>query len=133
MSDVCVRGGAMIFDTDVLIWALRGNAKAARAIEQDEERAVSAITIMELLQGARDKQELAAIRSFLLEFDTLPVSETISHRACIYMEQYALSVSLCPMDALVAATASEQQLLLCTGNAKHYRQIPGIELKTFRP
>ncbi len=123
----------MIFDTDVLIWVLRGNEKAARAIEDDEASAISVVSSMELFQGARNKGETAEIRRFLLDFDTLPLSENIGHRACTYMEQYALRVSLGPADALIAATAAERQEPLCTGNTKHYQTIPELDVKPFRP
>lgn len=125
----------MLFDTDVLIWVLRGNAKAARAVDAAATRAVSAVTYMELLQGTRDKRELKAIRSFLtdLQFNVLPLTENIGHRASIYMEQYGLSVALSMADALVAATAVEADLTLYTGNRKHYRPIKDLDLKLFRP
>ena len=123
----------MIFDSDVLIWALRGNEKAARVIEDDRSRTVSIVSSMELLQGARDKREMAVIRRFLTDFETIPLCEEIGYRASLYMEQYALKVDLTPGDALVTATAVERQQVLCTGNAKHYRQIPELDLRTFRP
>jgi len=49
------------------------------------------------------------------------------------MEQRALKAGLEPIDALIAATATEHQEKLCTGNTKHYRQIPELEVKSFRP
>lgn len=123
----------MIFDTDVLIWALRGNERAAQAIDQAEERAISIVSHLELIQGARDKCEVAAIRSFILEFETLPLSAEIGIRARIYMESYTLKGALGVADALIAATAAETQRALCSGNVKHYRVIPDLELKPFRP
>jgi len=123
----------VIFDTDVLIWTLRGNEKAALAIEHDGERAISIVSCMELLRGAQNKREMVAIRRFLLDFETIPLSEEIGFRGCLYMEQHALKVDLTPVDALIAATAVERQQVLCTGNSRHYRQISELDLKTFRP
>jgi hypothetical protein len=125
----------MIFDTDVLIWVLRGNAKAAKAVDQAEDRAISVVTYMELIQGARDKAEMKTIKSFLtdLRFGTLPLTENIGHRASIYMEEYCLSVGMSLADALVAATAVENNQPLLTGNTKHYKQVKEIDLAAFRP
>ena len=77
----------MLIDTDVLIWVLRGNAKAAKAVDVAKARTISVVTYMELLQGARDKHEVKAIRAFLsdMRFRTLPLTENIGHRASIYM------------------------------------------------
>ena len=64
----------MIFDTDVLIWFFRGRKNAANVIEAAENRSISIVSYMELLQGARDKKELQLIRRFLKDFGfrTLP-------------------------------------------------------------
>ena len=43
----------MLFDTDVLIWAFRGSKKAAKEIDDDDSRFISAVNYMELMQGAR--------------------------------------------------------------------------------
>lgn len=125
----------MLFDSDVLIWVLRGNVKAAKAVDDTESRAISIVTYMELLQGARDKREVRAIKSFLadLQFRTLPLTENTGHRASIYMEEYGSSVSLSMADALIAAAAVEANETLITGNDKHYKQIKDLELKRFRP
>lgn len=96
-------------------------------------RTVSAVSCMELFQGCRDKRELAMLRRFLLDLDTLPLSDNIGYRACLYMEQHALKIRLTPIDALIAATAVARQERLCTGNVKHFRPIAELELKAFRP
>lgn len=124
----------MLFDTDVLIAVQRGHTNAASLIDKSPSRCISAFTYMEFLQGAQDKHHLVLGQSFLrdLGFKTIPLSEKIGHRAAIYIEQYALSHSMRAGDALIAATAAEYGLTLATGNAKHYRHIPGLELKILR-
>jgi predicted nucleic acid-binding protein len=125
----------MLVDTDVIIWALRGNHKAAAAINRESELCLSVVSYMELLKGARDKRELLAIRKFLREvgFEFLPITASISQRAVMYMEEYALTSGLNMADALVAATAVEQSLAICTANDKHYGDIPDLVLSVFRP
>ncbi|MEW6262601.1 MAG: type II toxin-antitoxin system VapC family toxin [Thermodesulfobacteriota bacterium] len=125
----------MLFDTDVLIWVFRGSARAAAAIDAEEERNISVVNYLELIQGARDKRELRLIRSFLkdLGFDVIPLSENIGHRASVYIEEYTLRTGLRLADALVAATAVEHQLTLLSAETKHYRPISELKLKAFRP
>lgn len=48
----------MIFDTDILIWVQRGNGRAARLIEKDEEEYLSIQSYMELLQGAKNTSQI---------------------------------------------------------------------------
>jgi hypothetical protein len=124
----------MLFDTDVLIWALRGDKRAATAIDRETARDISIVNYMELVQGARDKRDLQLLRSFVkdLGFSVLPLTENIGHRASVYMEEYTLKSGLLLADALIAATAVEHQQPFCSANAKHYRQISELELKTFR-
>jgi predicted nucleic acid-binding protein len=124
----------MLFDTDVLIWYFRGNAKAATVIEGDSAPVISAISYMELVQGARDKRELKAIASFFAEMGipVLPLTENIGHRATIYLEEHALKDGMAMADALIAATAMESGLALCTGNSKHFRVIKDLTLDVFR-
>jgi len=124
----------VLFDTDVFIWIQRGDAKAARCVEREDERLLSVQTYMELLQCAQNKQQHEHTRSFLKDFGfhTLPLSENIGHRAAVYIEQYSLSHGLRAGDAIIAATATEHHVTLCTGNAKHFRTIKDLKLKVLK-
>jgi predicted nucleic acid-binding protein len=119
----------------VLIWLLRGNRKAADAVDAEDARSISLVTYMELMQGARDRSESRLIKAFLREFgfSTRPLTENIGHRASIYIEEYALSNAIGVADALVAATAVEQGETLLSGNVKHFKCIKELELKRFSP
>jgi predicted nucleic acid-binding protein len=130
-------GGAafMIFDTDVLIWCFRGNRRALEMIGSDLERALSIVSFMELVQGARSLTEVREIRRFLRDnaFQILPLDEARSHLAASLMETHALRSGLQVADALIAATARDTGEILATGNSRHFRPIAGLRLKTFRP
>ena len=125
----------MIFDTDVIIWALRGNKRATTAIDRAESLDISVVSYMELLRSVRDKKDLRLTKAFLadLGFQIVPLSENIGHRASIYLEEYGLKSHLGVPDALIAATAVENNKALCSGNAKDYRDIAEVALKAFRP
>ncbi len=71
----------MIFDSDVLIWCLRGNQRAAAAIEKAPYKAISVVSTMELIQGARNRRELGLIRSFLKDLVLSYVTPYGGHRA----------------------------------------------------
>ena len=125
----------MLIDTDVLIWLFRGRDSASRLLQRLDSVTLSAITYMELVQGLRDKKEFRLLRQTIHDGDweILPVDENISQRATVYIENYALSHGLLLADALIAASAIESGLTLVTANARHYKMIPEIGLKTFRP
>lgn len=123
----------MVFDSDILIWLSRGNLKAAKLIDATQERYISILTRMEVLQGARDSSHLGQMNKFFKEFDfvVLPLTEDIGHRALIYIEEYSLSHGLRASDAIIAATAAENNLPLSSGNIKHYKPIKDLNFHPF--
>lgn len=125
----------MIIDTDVLIWYLKGNQNAFQIIEDLENFCISVVTYMELVQGMRNKKELATLRKAMHAWKTqmLYISEEISIKAMFYVEQYFLSHSVQLADALIAATAHVHAVPILTGNDKHYRALKGLEIKRFKP
>ncbi|MDB5051263.1 MAG: PilT protein domain protein [Fibrobacteres bacterium] len=125
----------MIFDTDIIIWMQRGNEAAAEWVYAAETRFLSIQSYMELIQNAGNKKQIRDVRDFLTEFNftILPLTERIGHRASIYIEEYSLSHGIQAGDALIAATATENNLTLSTSNAKHFKPIRDLELKVFKP
>ena len=125
----------MIFDTDIFIWAQRGNLKAADLIDKTKERFLSVQTYMELLLCAQDKRQHRLVRRFLTDFrfDVLPLTENIGHRALVYVEEYGLASGMRAGDAIIAATATENGMSLASGNAKHFKPVRELDLKVFKP
>ena len=125
----------MLIDTDVIIWYMRGNQKALKILEKNKGFAVSVITYMELVQGMRNKNELATLRKALKTWNTkiIYITEEISGKAMFYVEQHYLSHSVQLADALIGATAVAYSIPLLTGNDKHYRMVKEIKLIKFLP
>ena len=125
----------MIFDTDIFIWVQRGNKKAASKIEKSKNRYLSTQTYMELLQCAESKAQHKFVKDFITSygFILLPLTENIGHRASIYIEEYTLSSGLRSGDALIAATAVENNITLISSNTKHFKAIKDLKFKVFKP
>ncbi len=125
----------MIFDSDVLIWLSRYDAAAIELVDAERDRAVSIVSLMELMQGVRSKAEMRTTKLFFhqLKFRVLPLSESIGHIAASLIEEHSFSCGLGIQDALIAATAREAGETLATANVRHFRPIANLDLKPFRP
>jgi predicted nucleic acid-binding protein len=128
---------AVIFDTDVLVWYFGGADRARRFLSAVPlpGRAVSAVTVMELVQGCRGAAETRQVKRFVLENvqQVMYPNEAICHRATDLLEAHAASHGLRVVDALIAATALDAGGALATANLRHYRIIAQLQLLPFRP
>lgn len=104
-------------------------------MQRTEERGISLQTYLELLQCAKNKEQQTVMRDFIRSFhiQVFPLTENIGHRASIYIEQFSLSNGLRAGDAVIAATAVENGLALSSSNIKHFKMIPDLSLKVFKP
>jgi predicted nucleic acid-binding protein len=125
----------MIFDSDVLIWVFRRDPAATDFVNAENNRAASIVTLMELMRGVKSKAELLTTRQFFvdLEIRLIPIDEQISYTAANLVENHCLADGLGITDALIAATARETGETLATGNFRHFRGIPNLSVKKFRP
>jgi len=117
-----------LIDTNVIIDYLRQNAKISLWFNQLKRPQISVITAAELYQGVRNKTQLRAIRSLIDHFMVLPIDPNTSFLAISLLEKYFLSQNLLILDALIAATAIENDLFLVTDNSKHFKFIPSLKL-----
>ena len=125
----------MLVDTDVLIWHLRGLPKATRTLDALDRLTISAVTYLELLQGFRNRAEMAAVQKSLAMRNTirLPLTPPVTERAIALMETLSLGHGLQLGDALIAATALEHGLTVLTANTKHFSVIEGLMIEIFVP
>src|SRR5262245_1178029 len=109
---MCGVRGTMLFDTDIFIWVQKGNTGAADLIDEAQERYLSIQSYMELLQSAENRKQQKDTRDFLALYDfvILPLTENIGHRASIYVEEYSLASGMRAGDAIIAATAIENNM-----------------------
>jgi predicted nucleic acid-binding protein len=116
-------------DSDVLIDLSRGNPAARKYIDAlPEGWAISQISALELIVGARDNRDLADIDTFLSAFTIVPLGNSIGARAYQLVKRYTKSHGLHVFDSLIAATAIEEGLTLVTRNRKHFGMIQGLAL-----
>jgi predicted nucleic acid-binding protein len=125
----------MLIDSDVLIWYIRGNKNAQNVIDNNVPFKISVINYMEVIQGVKDKRELKLVQKHLKKWsvEIIQINESISTRAMFLVEDYFLSHSLERGDAIIASTALENQETILTGNDKHYKFIPNIQIQRFKP
>jgi predicted nucleic acid-binding protein len=90
---------------------------------------------MELIQGCRDRDEIAQVRAFVAAnlAEVVYPSESVCDAATGLLEEHALPRGLRVIDALIAATALARGARLATANVKHYRTVGRLRLFPFRP
>lgn len=117
-------------DTCILIDYLRGNEEAKKRLSKDRLKGLgmSAITYMELMVGARNKNEVKIIKKSFSDFEIIELSEAISVKGRNLVEQFTKSHGLLIPDALIAATALEYELPLATLNVSDFRFIPNLKI-----
>jgi predicted nucleic acid-binding protein len=125
----------MLIDSDVLIWYIRGNKNAQNAVNNNIPFKVSVVNYMEVIQGMNNKKELKLFQKYLKKWsvDIIQINDSISTRAMFLVEDYYLSHSMELGDAIIASTALENQETILTGNDKHYKFIPNIQVQKFKP
>lgn len=124
----------MLLDSDIIIHVLRKNLPAVDFVAKCEDAgrvAISVITRLEVLVGAKNKQEQEKIDRFLDRFETIPIDPQTSDKAVELFVDYRLSHGLAIPDCLIAATALRHALPLATGNLRDFRFIPALQLEAF--
>jgi len=117
----------LLVDTDIIIDYLRDYKPAVLYLEKTTHQLqLSAITVAELYAGIRDKDEQKAIENFLGAFEIISVNNAVAQIGGTFRKKYGKSHGTGLADALIAATAIDQQCNFATLNSRHYPMLKSI-------
>jgi len=130
---------AYLIDTDIIIFALRGDKTVLAKFEENKNIpiSISMITYAELVFGAKRSQNE---RTNMLKVNRIreiyPVEELnigiMELFADIKANMYSKAIRIEDMDLFIAATAIYNDLTLVTNNTKHFRNIPLLKSENWR-
>jgi predicted nucleic acid-binding protein len=127
---------ALLIDTDLLIDLEQGIGVAeVEAALGAEERAISVITVSELLHGvqratgARRTQRRAFVEHLLDGIEAIPITEPVARvHAEIWSQMARSGRVIAAHDLWIAATAAAHGLGVATGNGADFRRVPGLRV-----
>jgi len=120
----------VLCDTNILIEFYKGNKKIIDDLKKigQDNIAISIITTGELMYGALNKTELIKIKKDCESLKILDIDVNISSCFIQIMTIYSLSHKITLPDALIAATALNNNIELFTLNIKDFKFISGLKL-----
>jgi tRNA(fMet)-specific endonuclease VapC len=129
---------AVLIDTDMLVDLERGviNPEVENAIG-DEDRAISVVTVSELLHGvhraagAQRTRRRAFVEHLLAGMRAIEITEPIARvHADIWAQLAAKGQLIGAHDLWIAATALAHGMGIATGNADEFQRVPGLRVIT---
>jgi tRNA(fMet)-specific endonuclease VapC len=127
---------AVLVDTDVLVDLERADSAAAlERVVGGEERAISVITVSELLHGvhratgARRARRSAFVEHLLAGMHPIPITEPVARvHAGIWAELVERGEPIGAHDLWIAATGVAHGLGVATRNAADFARVPGVRV-----
>lgn len=105
-----------VFDSNILIDAFKGLQQAKTEIQRYPVSCISTISWVEVLVGARSKEEEEILRLFLSNFVLIAIDKHVCDHAIKVRREKRLKLP----DAIIYASALSQHTLLVTRNAKDF-------------
>ena len=124
---------ALLIDTSLLVAFERNDA----AIESlgEEERAISVVSVSELLHGvhrarrAQQTRRRAVVEAILAAFDAIPITEPVARiHAEIWTRLAARGSVIGNHDLWIAATALSHGFGVATRDARDFERVPGLRV-----
>jgi tRNA(fMet)-specific endonuclease VapC len=130
----------VLLDTDFLIDAERDKSALGSVIDDDDDVAIAAVTVAELLVGvhmANTKGRRAARGAFVQQvLDAVPVIDYDEQIARAHAELLVVvrraGRPRGAHDLIIAATARAMARTVMTGDGAAFADLPGVEIRTTR-
>jgi predicted nucleic acid-binding protein len=112
-----------VFDTNILIDLFNNRVEAADAIDRTaSHRAISLITWMEVMVGARKYGHEVKTAAVMSAFEVIDVTREIAERSVLLRERHGMKLP----DAIILATAQSRNCPLISRNTKDFAGIAGV-------
>lgn len=120
----------ILCDTNIIIQAFKQHQDTINILKNIGfgNVIVSSVSVMEILQGARNKIELQMLQNQIKVFNVLHFDRNISLKAVELLSNFNLSHNLQIPDAIIGATAITYNIEFLTYNLKDFRYIPDLKL-----
>jgi tRNA(fMet)-specific endonuclease VapC len=129
---------AILIDTDLLVDLERGDsASPVELLLSDEDRAISVITVSELLhgvqraEGAVRARRRAFVEHILAGLEAIPITAPVARvHADIWSDLAERGLPIGAHDLWIAATALAHGLGVATRNSTHFERVAGLRVIT---
>ena len=108
-----------------------GNNLLIRQFIESLDAVIDATIYIECVQGSKSNHEKRLIKKYLSNFPLLMITPEVSQRAINLIETYSNTHGLLLPDALIAATALENDLTIVTYNVDDFKFVQ--DLKWLKP
>ncbi len=127
---------ALLIDTDLLLDLVRGDAAPdVERVLGDEDRAISVITVSELLHGVHRAhgairvRRRAFVEHLLAGIEAIPITDPVARvHAEIWADLSSRGQPIGAHDLWIAATALAHGLGVATRNATHFTRVEGLRV-----
>jgi predicted nucleic acid-binding protein len=105
-----------VFDTNILIDLLKGRAEANNEVGRYSRLAISRISWIEVLTGARDSEDQRRVENLLGYFEMVELDEPVAREAISLRQEHRIRLP----DAIIWATARLKDSLLVTRDSRDF-------------
>ncbi len=123
-----------ILDSDHCVAILRGRTGLANHLTATDDIAVTAVTVGELVHGARKSarpdQNMARLDLLLAAFIVLPFDEDAAYRfGALKADLERAGASVSDLDLQIASIVIQNGGSLVTHNRRHFERVPGLAIE----